>query len=170
MVFSKSKPLVTTAETPLVARLAALVIALAARFPTAVPAATIPVVRSALENESPNLRPASPPSRPAASDEPERSLDTWLRIGLDDLSIADCASEARFWARATASKSLASSLAAACCLRIADACASDKAVSFEPLVPASRASFSFSRATLSLPAASASLSRDLATVSEIFLT
>ncbi|CPT04031.1 Uncharacterised protein [Mycobacteroides abscessus] len=62
MVFSKSKPLVTTAETPLVARLAALVIALAARFPTAVPAATIPVVRSALENESPNQRPARPPS------------------------------------------------------------------------------------------------------------
>ncbi|SIE46982.1 Uncharacterised protein [Mycobacteroides abscessus subsp. abscessus] len=73
MVFSKSRPLVTIAETPLVARLAAFVIALAAKLPTAVPAATIPVVRKELENESPNLRPAKPPSRPAASEEPESS-------------------------------------------------------------------------------------------------
>ncbi|CPR40129.1 Uncharacterised protein [Mycobacteroides abscessus] len=76
MIFSKSRPLVTTAETPLVAKLAALVIALAAMFPTAVPAATMPVERKAPENESPNRRPAKPPACPAASAEPESSCET----------------------------------------------------------------------------------------------
>lgn len=77
---------------------------------------------------------------------------------------------ARLCARATASRSLASSCAAACCLRSAAAWDSSRAVSFDPETPPWRASLSFSSATLSLPAWSASLSRDLVTVSVSFFT